>query len=280
MSENEMPAKAETKPKRPRKAPAVPVEPVEDPLRPPHQDEGDRARAGARRVLSKGRPVTVESSKSGGYRQSHDDDLGWQLHLIDAFGTTSSDFAYRELSRLEILSRRNGETNAPRFNAMLAVVDGLRPENEAEAQLAVQMAATHDAVMDALSHLKAAEIMPHITEFANIATKLSRTYAAQMETWAKLRRGGEQKVRVEHVHVHAGAQAIVGNVTHGTGGGGGGAESLPQPHAQAPAALAFAPGVEMRSADPEREAVPVAGGGREEAVPDARRRRGLGGPEG
>jgi hypothetical protein len=33
-----------------------------------------------------------------------------------------------------------------------------------------------------------------------------------VEALAKLRRGGEQTVRVEHVHVHEGGQAIVGNV--------------------------------------------------------------------
>src|SRR5262245_57428365 len=36
----------------------------------------------------------------------------------------------------------------------------------------------------------------------NMAIKLLRTYTAQLEALAKLRRGGEQTVRVEHVHVH------------------------------------------------------------------------------
>ena len=35
-----------------------------------------------------------------------------------------------------------------------------------------------------------------------MAIKLLRTYTAQLEALAKLRRGGEQTVRVEHVHVH------------------------------------------------------------------------------
>src|SRR3712207_9415284 len=42
-----------------------------------------------------------------------------------------------------------------------------------------------------------------------------RTFVQQVETLAKLRRGGEQKVTVEHVHVHAGGQAVVGAVTSG-----------------------------------------------------------------
>jgi hypothetical protein len=41
-----------------------------------------------------------------------------------------------------------------------------------------------------------------------------RTYAVQVETLARLRKGGQQKVVVEHVHVYPGGQAIVGNVSN------------------------------------------------------------------
>lgn len=45
--------------------------------------------------------------------------------------------------------------------------------------------------------------------------RLARTYAAQMDTLKRYRSSGQQKVTVEHVHVHAGGQAIVGNVEAG-----------------------------------------------------------------
>jgi hypothetical protein len=51
----------------------------------------------------------------------------------------------------------------------------------------------------------------------NLAIKLLRTYATLMETLQRYRGKGEQKVVVEHVHVHEGGQAIVGNV-HQVGG--------------------------------------------------------------
>ena len=54
----------------------------------------------------------------------------------------------------------------------------------------------------------------------NLATKLQRTFVAQIEALQKLRGKGGQKVTVEHVHVHEGGQAIVGNVSHAQGGGG------------------------------------------------------------
>jgi hypothetical protein len=79
-----------------------------------------------------------------------------------------------------------------------------------------------------------------------------------------LRQGkGMQKVTVEHVHVHAGGQAVVGTVE--TPGGGDTAKSKEQPHA-----IANAPSTPMRSTDTTGDRVPVASDA-ERAMPDARR---------
>jgi hypothetical protein len=43
--------------------------------------------------------------------------------------------------------------------------------------------------------------------------KLARTFAAQVEALKRYRTGGGQTVRVEHVTIHEGGQAIVGNVS-------------------------------------------------------------------
>jgi hypothetical protein len=63
---------------------------------------------------------------------------------------------------------------------------------------------------------------------------------------------GQQKVTVEHVHVHAGGQAVVGTVE--VPGGGDRAKSQEQPHAKQ---IAHAPQPPMWSPDKEREPVPV-----------------------
>jgi hypothetical protein len=47
---------------------------------------------------------------------------------------------------------------------------------------------------------------------ASAASRLPRAYAMQMEVFRRLRNGGQQWVRVEHVHVNDGGQAIIGNV--------------------------------------------------------------------
>jgi hypothetical protein len=60
--------------------------------------------------------------------------------------------------------------------------------------------------------------------------------------------GAQQTVKVEHVHVHEGGQAIVGNVETG----GGAQKSKDQAHAE----LTYAPQSEMRSpCEADREAV-------------------------
>ena len=44
--------------------------------------------------------------------------------------------------------------------------------------------------------------------------KLGSAFAAQVEALRRLKNGGSQFVRVEHVHVNDGGQAIIGNVAN------------------------------------------------------------------
>ena len=83
--------------------------------------------------------------------------------------------------------------------------------------LAAQMACTHALAMEMIGRTQIAERRDAMNDYGNLAVKLLRTYTAQIEALARVRRKGEQSVRVEHVHVHAGGQAVVGNV-NGAGG--------------------------------------------------------------
>ncbi|HEY8033315.1 MAG TPA: hypothetical protein VIF02_13305 [Methylocella sp.] len=44
------------------------------------------------------------------------------------------------------------------------------------------------------------------------AARLLKAYAMQVEVLRRLRHGTGQYVRVEHVHIHEGGQAVIGNV--------------------------------------------------------------------
>jgi hypothetical protein len=82
-----------------------------------------------------------------------------------------------------------------------------------------------------------------------------RTYAALVEALSRYRGKGEQKMTVEHVHVHAGGQAIVGEVR--TGGRGEGVPGKHEERAHAKS-ITHAPEPPMPSPHSQRQAVPVA----------------------
>lgn len=219
-----------------------------------------------------GRSVTVDPP--------HNELAGFVALQSATFGTASSDFASRTAAEVMDIVRSRGESmpTEDQINAGVAAVAGIGPQDEAEAMLAAQMVGTHSVAMDMLSRAKQAASTDHLERYGTLATKLLRTYTAQLEALAKVRRGGAQKVVVEHVHVHAGGQAIVGHVTGAQGGARGGQiENGQQPHAPAltgPAAVAFQADPSLLCHDTGGDTLHGASGEREGPMPDARRRQG------
>ena len=158
------------------------------------------------------------------------------------------------------------ETVNRQYNAIVAALVGIEPQDELEGMMAAQLIAAHNAAMECYRRAMIGEqTFEGRRENLNQANKLSRTYAVLLEALNRHRGKGQQKVTVEHVHVHAGGQAVVGMVE--TPGGGDRTKSEDQPHAKQ---IAHAPQPAMRSADAEREPVPVASDA-ERPLPDARR---------
>jgi hypothetical protein len=141
--------------------------------------------------------------------------------------------------------------------AALDAMAGIAPRDPVEGLLAAQMVAVHEAVMECFRRAAIPEQPFAGRDMAlRHGAKLSRTYAALVETLDRHRgKGQPQVVRVERVTVEAGGQAIVGAVAPG-GGGNSGSED--RAHAQP--ALADAREPPLRSPDPERQLMPVARG--------------------
>lgn len=138
------------------------------------------------------------------------------------------------------------------WHAAVDALIGIRPRDECEGMLAAQLIACHNAAMECYRRAMIKEqTFEGRRENLNQANKLSRTYSALLEALNRHRGKGQQKVTVEHVHVHQGGQAIVGNIETGAGIGG---KLEDQPHAKR---LAHAPGAAMPSTDEERDRVPV-----------------------
>lgn len=146
--------------------------------------------------------------------------------------------------------------------AVASALAGIAPRDELEAMAAAQMIAAHNSAMECYRRA----MIPDQTidgRKTNLdqANKLSRTWAALLEALNKHRGKGQQKVTVEHVHVHAGGQAVVGAVESPTAGGGAPTEIKEQPHAKRrPQSLAqslsHTSEPEMRRQDAEREPLP------------------------
>jgi hypothetical protein len=144
---------------------------------------------------------------------------------------------------------------------------GIGPKDEIEGMIAAQLLAAHNAAMECYRRAMLGEqTFEGRRENLSQANKLSRTYAALLDALNRHRGKGQQKVTVEHVHVHAGGQAVVGMVENP--GGGDRPKSKDQPHAKQ---IAHAPQPSVWSAVKEREPVPVAGDA-ERPLPNARRK--------
>jgi hypothetical protein len=178
----------------------------------------------------------------------------------DAFNKVLADAALQTLW----LNNSNPEETNQQLSAMLAALIGIAPQDEIEGMLAGQMVAANAAAMECYRRAMICEqSFEGRKENLTQANKLSRTYVTLLEALNRHRgKGVQQKVTVEHVHVHEGGQAIVGNVE---AGGGVAIKSKEQPHA-----LGYAPGITMPSADTPGEPVSVTGDA-ERALPDARR---------
>jgi hypothetical protein len=156
------------------------------------------------------------------------------------------------------LKNSNEEARDRQRSATVAALIGIGPRDELEGMLAAQLLAAHNAAMECYRRAMIGEqTFEGRRESLSQANKLSRTYAVLLEALNRHRGKGQQKVTVEHVHVHSGGQAIVGSVTPGSGGN---QKSKEQP--DAPRGITNEPDTPLRSPDPEREAVPIASGAR------------------
>jgi hypothetical protein len=137
----------------------------------------------------------------------------WWDRLKTALGTSSSDFVNASLVQLQGAARLPcGGISEIAVNAALGMIESAKPQTEMEAGLALQMACTHSAAMAVLSRIGGGHGSDrHVAMMAAAASKLLRAYAIQVETLRRLRAGGSQVVRVEHIHIEPNAQAVIGN---------------------------------------------------------------------
>lgn len=165
--------------------------------------------------------------------------------LVDMLGSGDTTFADGVLYQLANAARSGKSLTSTDLNTMLATVNAIGPRDPTEALLASQMAAIHNATMVAARRLIHVDTLPQQDSASNMLNKLARTFAAQVEALKKYRATGEQSIRVQHVTVNDGGQAIVGDVN---AGGGGQQKKEHQPHGPSEASKSSAPLLSHRQA--------------------------------
>ena len=171
-----------------------------------------------------------------------------------------------------------GQSDEDRSRQLFVAVTGLQafaPADEIEAMIAAQAMAAHHASMECSRRAMLADQPFEAAQgFRKAAANASRTFVELLSALDRKRgKGGQQVVRVEHVHVHQGGQAIVGNVQAGDDGGSD----------EARTASGDRPGAGRHHAGrPHRQAAGTGGEGggmtaKSEAEPHASRRQPTGG---
>jgi hypothetical protein len=166
--------------------------------------------------------------------------------LVQAAGTHDADILQRLLHQaihaLWLPEGLSEEERLQRIQSAISLMAEIKPQDGLEGMLAAQMVATHEAALECLRRAMLPQQTFQGRDMAlKYGIKLLSVYARQVEVLDKHRGKGQQKVTVEHVHVGAGGQAIVGHVETG-GGRRAEAADTARPAADRPPALADNPG--------------------------------------
>jgi hypothetical protein len=132
-----------------------------------------------------------------------------------AFGNTLSDeFAEFMLGKL-ITALRPGpfdHLDEATLNAAIAIISSINPQTELAALIAVQIAATGFAGLKFLRQSQVHMDEIYIGVYGGFAAKLFRLQLEMIQALDRHQRGNKQTVEVRHVHIHSGAQGVVGIV--------------------------------------------------------------------
>lgn len=207
--------------------------------------------------------MSLEEDAEGGALMTapHSDTVGHSAWLLSSLGTTSASFLTQQLNSIGVATAGtgvSGDTNVDGINAALALLGAIGPTDELEGALATQMVGCHALSMSMLCRAKSTTRADHLQLYGNLAVKLQRTFTAQVEALARLRGKGQQTVRVEHVTVQPGGQAIVGDVHHHARGAITDKQRTEdQPHETGPT-RASSTRAALPSPDPQGNGVPIA----------------------
>ena len=147
------------------------------------------------------------------------DPITTQNRFLGSVVKEFSDVIFEQTALTLWVGNIDAHSKSQRVKALMTALVSIKARDEMEGMLAGQMVGLYNASMECLRRGMIPTLSPE-TRKQNLdqAAKLTSTYMKLMDGLQRYRGKGQQKVTVEHVHVHPGGQAIVGNVA--TRGGG------------------------------------------------------------
>ena len=148
--------------------------------------------------------VTVRSSKK----------------IYEALGTDDGDVRFHRLQEISALlwlpDSLDDAQRVAKIQSALEDLAAIEPRDPLERMLSLQMIGCDEAIKDCFRRaLPEGQTFEGRNAALSNAHKLMTTFAKLLDTLNKHRGKGQQKMTIEHVNVHAGGQAVVGNVEAG-----------------------------------------------------------------
>jgi CTP synthase (UTP-ammonia lyase) len=98
------------------------------------------------------------------------------------------------------------------IQTIIKCVDALEPRNILEAHLVSQLLALNEAFVSTMATARNAALIETREKAMNLALKCQRGYLKALETLTKLKKGNSYTMRIEHLTIKEGGQAIIGQV--------------------------------------------------------------------
>jgi hypothetical protein len=155
-------------------------------------------------------PLKIEKGADGNVVISldHKDNAVASRLAMEGFGSGSCYFLSGIFDSLVDATDATESNSVEQMNFVMSVVQGIEPKDEIEAMLTAQIAITHRLMMRQAGRLARTSLLYNTEIAGRLYNQLARTLTAQVDALKRYRTGGEQNVRVEHVTINEGGQAI------------------------------------------------------------------------
>lgn len=157
-------------------------------------------------------PLKFKKIKERIVIQTEEDPDKFRPQMMETIGSSDIDFFSTIMS--QVSSTLPNQDSKDVSNFIAAFMHGLKPRDETEGILIAQMAGTHNLIMEYMKRaMIPGQYLETSNDYTNRAYKLMNIFLKQIETLEKYRgKTSQQKVIVEHVHIHKGGQAVVGHI--------------------------------------------------------------------